>query len=155
MIIASMWRIFSLLLFVSASFSLNAQVTDYNEKRGSGDVSDGTDYFIAIPACQKYPADLLSGGQSAYELWLSSKVNTTVTLKAQGIGYETTIALTANTVKIVNLPSELVNDESEIARPHGVRLFASEPFSVTVATNWRSSGAVYKALPVELWGKSY
>jgi len=155
MIIASMWRLFSLLLFVSTSFSLNAQVTDYNEKRGRGDVSDGTDYFIAIPACQKYPADLLTGGQSAYELWLSSKVNTTVTLKAQGIGYETTIALTANTVKIVNLPSELVNNESEIARPHGVRLFASEPFSVTVATNWRSSGAVYKALPVELWGKSY
>jgi len=72
MIIVSMWRMLSLLLFVSASFSLNAQVTDYNEKRGSGDVSDGTDYFIAIPACQKYPADLLSGGQSAYELWLSS-----------------------------------------------------------------------------------
>jgi len=155
MIIASMWRLFSLIIIVTTSISLTAQVTDYNEKRGSGDVSDGTDYYIGIPACQKYPADLLSGGQSAYELWLSSKVNTTVTLKAEGIGYETTIALTANTVKIVNLPSELVNDESEVARPHGVRLFASDPFSVTVANNWRSSGAVYKALPVELWGKSY
>ncbi|MFM8280673.1 MAG: T9SS type A sorting domain-containing protein [Bacteroidota bacterium] len=154
MIIASMWRLFSL-MFIAASISLNAQVTDYNEKRGSGDVSDGTDYYIGLPACQKYPADLLSGGQSAYELWLSSKVNTTVTLKAEGIGYETTVALTANTVKIVNLPSELVNDQSEVARPHGVRLFASDPFSVTVANNWRSSGAVYKALPVELWGKSY
>ncbi|MGA1307461.1 MAG: IgGFc-binding protein, partial [Candidatus Kapaibacteriota bacterium] len=155
MIIASMWRLFSLIIIVTTSISLTAQVTDYNEKRGSGDVSDGTDYYIGIPACQKYPADLLSGGQSAYELWLSSKVNTTVTLKAEGIGYETTIALTANTVKIVNLPSELVNDESEVARPHGVRLFASDPFSVTVSNNWRSSGAVYKALPVELWGKSY
>ncbi|NBO69645.1 MAG: T9SS C-terminal target domain-containing protein [Bacteroidetes bacterium] len=155
MIIASMWRILSLFLVISASISLNAQVTDYNEKRGSGDVSDGTDYYIGLPACQKYPADILTGGQNAYELWISSKVNTVVTLKAEGVGYETTIALSANTVKIVNLPSELVNDQSEVARPHGVRLFASDPFSVTVANNWRSSGAVYKALPVELWGKSY
>lgn len=155
MIIASMWRILSLFLVISASISLNAQVKDYNEKRGSGDVSDGTDYYIGLPACQKYPADILTGGQNAYELWISSKVNTVVTLKAEGVGYETTIALTANTVKIVNLPSELVNDQSEVARPHGVRLFASDPFSVTVANNWRSSGAVYKALPVELWGKSY
>ena len=154
---ATIKRFFSLFLLTVSlvTVSVNAQVKDYNDKRGNADVSDGTDYYIGIPNCQRYPGDVVSGGQSPYELWLASKVATTVTISAVGIGFETTVALSPNQTKLVRLPDAIQNSESEIARPNGVHVYANDPFSVTVATNWRSSGAVYKALPVELWGTSY
>ena len=154
---ATIRRFFSLFLFMVSlvTISVHAQVKDYNDKRGNADVSDGTDYYIGIPNCQRYPGDVVSGGQSPYELWLASKVATTVTISAVGIGFETTVALSPNQTKLVRLPDAIQNSESEIARPKGVHVYANDPFSVTVATNWRSSGAVYKALPVELWGTSY
>jgi hypothetical protein len=86
MINATMRRFFSLFLLMASliAISVNAQVKDYNDKRGNADVSDGTDYYIGIPNCQRYPGDVVSGGQSPYELWLASKVATTVTISAVG-----------------------------------------------------------------------
>ena len=138
---ATIKRFFSLFLLTVSlvTVSVNAQVKDYNDKRGNADVSDGTDYYIGIPNCQRYPGDVVSGGQSPYELWLASKVATTVTISAVGIGFETTVALSPNQTKLVRLPDAIQNSESEIARPNGVHVYANDPFysSNKLAFIWR------------------
>jgi hypothetical protein len=157
MFTATRWRFSSILAALLALISFNtfAQVADYGEKRGQSDVSFGTNYYIGLPNCQRYPADVVAGGQSPYELWIASKVATTVTIQAEGVGYSTSVNVAPNQTKVVPIPEQVYNYQSEVARPHGVRVFAGDPITVTVATNWRSSGAVYKAIPVELWGTSY
>ncbi len=141
---------------VMMSFStLLAQDTRFTDVSGQGEINEGSEYYIGIPNCWKHPGDNVSTGHTPYEAWVSSKVSTTVTLSNKSMGINISYPVNPGKTTIIPLPENLMNNQSGKAMPFGIRLVGNDPISVIVASNWRSTGAIYKALPVEMLGKKY
>lgn len=139
------------LLSFNSSFAGNS----FSDASGQGEVTDGQEFYIAIPHCWRHLADDVNPGRKPYEAWVSSKVATMVTMVNKFNGINMSYAVAPNKTTIIPLPENLMNNQSEVAMPYGIVLTANDPISVTVAMNWRSSGATYKALPAEMLGKKY
>jgi len=141
---------------VMLSFStLSAQDTRFTDVSGQGEINEGSEYYIGIPQCWKDQTDNVPVGQVPNEAWVTSKVPTLVTLSNKSLGVNISYAVNPGKATIIPLPESLMNFEAGKAKPFGIRLVANDPVSVIVASNWRSSGAIYKALPVEMLGKKY
>ncbi len=139
------------LLSFSSSFAGNS----FSDASGQGEVTDGQEFYIAIPHCWRMQTDDVLPGQRPYEAWVSSKVSTMVTMVNKFNGINMSYPVNPGKTTIIPLPDNLMSQQSEVALPYGIVLTANDPISVTVAMNWRSSGAVYKALPAEMLGKKY
>jgi hypothetical protein len=147
------WLAVALVMFSFSS--IMAQDTRFTDVSGQGEITDGSEYYIGIPNCWKHPADNVAPGHVPYEAWVSSKVQTTVTLENKSLGINISYQVQPNKTTVIPLPENLMNSQSEKAMPFGIHLVSNDPISVIVASNWRSTGAIYKALPVEMLGKNY
>ncbi|MBS1537233.1 MAG: choice-of-anchor D domain-containing protein [Bacteroidetes bacterium] len=141
---------------VMLSFSsLSAQDTRFTDVSGQGEINEGSEYYIGIPQCWKDATDNVPAGQVPNEAWVTSKVPTMVTVQNKSLGVNISYAVNPGKSTIIPLPESLMNSIEGKPMPFGIRLIANDPVSVIVASNWRSSGAIYKALPVEMLGKKY
>jgi hypothetical protein len=140
---------------VLLSFSSSYAGNSFSDATGQGEVTDGQEFYIAIPHCWRMQTDDVVPGQKPYEAWVSSKVSTMVTMVNKFNGINMSFPVSPGKTTIIPLPENLMSLESEVAVPYGIVLTSNDPISVTVAMNWRSSGAVYKALPAEMLGKKY
>ncbi|MBI3259803.1 MAG: T9SS type A sorting domain-containing protein [Ignavibacteriae bacterium] len=148
------WLAVAMMMLISVS-SLSAQDTRFTDVNGQGEINEGSEYYIGLPNCWRDPSDNVPPGMVPNEAWVSSKVPTMVMLENKSLGINISYAVNPGKHTIIPLPDALMNSRVGIANPYGIRLVGNDPISVIVSSNWRSSGAIYKALPVEMLGKKY
>ncbi|MES2765641.1 MAG: choice-of-anchor D domain-containing protein [Bacteroidota bacterium] len=118
------------------------------------EINDGKEFYFGIPHCRITPGETARGG-SAIQLWVSSKVKTKVTVKADGIGYTQIVNVDPNIVKVVPLNDALMNKVNETPADNGITVTSEEPISLTVLVSYKRSGEAFKVIPVEALGKKY
>mgnify|MGYP000880018785 CR=1 FL=1 len=148
------WLAVAMMMLISVS-SLSAQDTRFTDVNGQGEINEGSEYYIGLPNCWKDPSDNVPPGMVPNEAWVSSKVSTMVMVENKSLGINISYPVEPGKHTVIPLPDVLMNGRAGVVNPYGIRLVGNDPISVIVSSNWRSSGAIYKALPVEMLGKKY
>ncbi|MFW5702234.1 MAG: IgGFc-binding protein, partial [Bacteroidota bacterium] len=117
-------------------------------------IDDGKEYWIGVPNCRKEEGEKFRGG-FPMQLWVSSKVDTRVNVKADYIGMDQFYAVKKNEIKVIPLNDELMNKESEEIKDYGIQIIGDDPINVVVYLSYQWSGEAYRCIPVEWLGKKY
>lgn len=144
-----LWLFFAVLLgSFAGAIGLHAQDID------QGEITEGLEYDFGIPHCWKETGEAMRG-ISPVQLWVSSKVDTRVTITNKALGINQSYAVTGGKVKVIPLTDALMNLQSEVSKPFGVHLKADAPVALTVFISYRWSGEAYRVIPVDWLGKRY
>lgn len=143
-------RLFAVLTSILLIWSTPALAQDQG---GVEEITDGTEYYFGIPHC------LIENGEAArgepVQLFVSSKVNTLVTVEGPGLGFKVSKTVPANKVISVALPESFMNKTSEEIKQLGLHVTAPDPISLTVFLSYRWSGEAYRVIPVDWLGRKY
>lgn len=143
-------RLFAVLTSILLIWSTPALAQDQG---GVEEITDGTEYYFGIPHC------LIENGEAArgepIQLFVSSKVNTLVTVEGPGLGFKVSKTVPANKVISVALPESFMNKTSEEIKQLGLHVTAPDPISLTVFLSYRWSGEAYRVIPVDWLGRKY
>lgn len=134
------------ILFVISSTNL------YSKQQ---EITEGREYWLAIPHCRLAPNEPIRWGEYPIMLWLSSKVNTTAKITASAIDFVKVVEIKANKTTIVEMNDILMLKESEVITPYGVHVESQDPITVAVFMAYKWSGEAYRCIPVEWLGKKY
>jgi hypothetical protein len=141
------------ILAVSLLILTTMQLFSQNNKQN--EINDGTEYWFGLPNCLKEPSEPIRNGQYPIMLWISSKVNTKATVKADAIGFEQTVPINKNVTTVVELNDYLMNKESEVIKDYGIHIKSDAPITVCVYMSYKWSGEAFRCIPVEWLGKKY
>ncbi len=119
------------------------------------EITEGREYWLAIPHCRLAPNEPIRWGEYPIMLWLSSKVNTTAKITASAIDFVKVVEIKANKTTIVEMHDILMLKESEVITPYGVHVESADPITVAVFMAYKWSGEAYRCIPVEWLGKKY
>jgi hypothetical protein len=141
-------------------------VISTSESFSSGDSSEviysdfGTEFWIAIPhiylsIIEKYRVDY----NTAIQLWISSKINTNVTIESRDGLVIPKKEYPCNPDKQLTIDLKdllaLDDNDNEIPSNKGIHITSDDPVSVNVFMAYQMSGEAYHAIPVEWLGKNY
>ncbi len=121
-------------------------------------ITEGTSFWFGIPNLHKGLKELPRGSTTgaSEELFISSKVPTSVRLYNSNGGIIKTIVVEANTLKIVPLPSGYQSTISEVVTDNKSFYVESDnPISLTVYIAWYKTGEAFQIIPVDWLGTDY
>ncbi len=143
-----------MLLFALIVGTMFAGIVSAQTKNNVSELTEGTEYYFAIPHCAKEPAEGARGAASV-ELWVSSKKTTKVFGRCNGLGTTFQANISPNKVRKIALSDDYMNTINETVQNLGVHLTSTEPISLTVFVSYRWSGEAYRVIPAVWLGKSY
>lgn len=112
----------------------------------------GREFWIAIPPNEK--ADIQS---TILDIYITSNVNTNVTVEIPSLGYTRTKTVTAFTTTTFGQKDGIGNNleirDSEVSVPFGIHITSPELISVNVLNAKPVSSEGFTALPLSVWGK--
>ncbi len=119
--------------------------------------SEGTSFWFGIPFCDKSSDETLRGSEtnSPYELFITSKVNTTVRVFIGKENLYKTVSVLANKPMVVALPDGFMNETSEKVEKKGFFIESDDPIAVVVYVSWQWTGEAYRIVPSEWLGTKY
>lgn len=121
-------------------------------------LAEGTNFWFGIPdvhiGLKEGPRGSSSGASE--ELFITSKMNTNVRIYNATGGLIKSVAVTANELKIVGLPSGYQHRISEeITNDKAFRVESDEPISLIVYVAWYKTGEAFRIIPVDWLGTEY
>jgi len=129
-------------------------IVSAQNKNNVSEITEGKEYYFAIPHCAKEPAEGVRGAASV-ELWVSSKKTTKVFGRCNGLGTTFQANISPNKVHKIALSDDYMNKINETVQNLGVHVTSTEPVSLTVFVSYRWSGEAYRVIPAVWLGKSY
>jgi hypothetical protein len=130
-------------------------ICNANSQFSSNDITEGRDYWIAIPHCEASKDEPVRWGIYPIELWITSKVNTVCQVTSADGSMNESHAVIANSIKVITISDVLMNKKSEVVTKKGIRITSKNPISVNLFMAYKWSGESYRAIPVEWLGKTY
>lgn len=131
-------------------------ITLYAQNEGKETEAEGTDFWFGLPHCERSSDENLRGSEtnSPYELFITSKVNTTVRIYLMSDLYKTVNVL-ANIPMVVALPDGLENQVSEKVAQKGFHVDSDDPIALVVYVSWQWTGEAFRVVPTNWLGKEY
>ncbi len=118
-------------------------------------IHDGREYWIGFTKCNRSSTENVRWGIYPIELWVSSKVNTMITMTSADGTLSQTLPIQANRVRVIYVPDFLEMKESEVVQPKGVHIIGKDPINVSVFYAYKWTGEAYRCTPVEWLGTKY
>jgi hypothetical protein len=123
-----------------------------------GQITDGSEYWFAVPHCKKSSNEPIRYGNFPIQLWVTSKVNT----KGYYESADATIPQTPFTVgpdnpRILRLPETMMQQITDIeqVRTKGIHVVSDDPISLAVFIAYQWSGEAFRIIPAEWNGTKY
>lgn len=128
----------------------------FAQQQSEEEIIGGTEFWLSLPQCGRSSDEALRVGHKVpFEMWLSSKLATTVRIESADGSYSKMVTIAPNEVQVVEIPALFENTESEIVRKKGLHLTADNPITVSVFVAYTWTGEAYRVIPVEWLGKKY
>ena len=116
--------------------------------------STGTDFWIGLPLVGREASEAIRGDYPI-AIWITSQVDTRVTISDAETGTMKNVVIRANQVTQVPYGDYVMNKESEVAKNFGIHVVADDPISVCVYMSYMWSGEAFSVIPSEHAGKEY
>lgn len=118
--------------------------------------SEGTTFWFGLPFCDRSSDETLRGSEtnSPYELFITSKVNTTVRIFVGEELYKT-VSVLSNVPMVVALPDGFENQLSEKVEKKGFYIESDDPIAVVVYVSWKWTGEAFRVVPSDWLGTDY
>lgn len=102
------------------------------------EITEGKDYWLAIPHCKHAQDEPVRWGTYPVELWVSSKVNTTCKVVSADGTMNDNYAIRANEIKVIAISDVLMNTVSEVVTNKGIRTLQKMRFLLVYL--WLTNG---------------
>ncbi len=139
---------FAVIIYILTIYSVNAEQINSSE---------GKEFWFGIPFADKSSDETLWGSEtnSPYELFITSKENTTVRIYIGGSNLYKTVSVIANRPMVVAIPDGFMNVRSEVVQSLGLYVNADDPVEVSFYISWQWTGELFKVLPLRALGNNY
>lgn len=125
-----------------------------------GDISEGNDYWFAIPNCKTAVGEIVRWGDSPILIWVASKYSCSFTISSEDQVTVPTMTydIAPGVVKELNLGADVMltdidNENTSVWK--GIHINSTQPVTVGVFIAYKWSGEAFRVIPAEWLDNEY
>jgi len=115
---------------------------------------EGREFYLAIPHIAREAGEPIRGNYPI-AIWVSSRVDTRVTVRDFEKGYSKDYVVRKYQLTEIPWTDEMMLTKNEEAKYYGINVESNDPITVSMYISYRWSGESYRAIPKAFLGKSY